>query len=270
MLLLQAAGIALFMAGFGERVPQSGAAVRRIGAVSALLAIVAVLAHYLLQAGRMAGDLSGVASGELQVIALHSPAAAEAALRVLGLALIVAGLNGPGRLAGTSAAVGATLTVAAFTLTGHTSVSPERWFLIVALTTHVLIVAFWLGALPPLYLATRLEQPPAAAHAVAAFSIAATWIVPGIFLAGAVLTAGLLPNLASFARPYGELLLVKIGGFALLMVFAGLNKWHLTPALARGEPRAATTLRRSIAAEYALIVCVLTATAVMTTFFSPA
>jgi putative copper export protein len=165
--------------------------------------------------------------------------------------------------------VGATLAVVAFTLTGHTSVSPERWFLIVALAVHVLIVAFWLGALLPLYVATRREQAPAAARVVAAFSVAATWLVPGIFLAGVVLAAGLVPSLATFARPYGQLLLVKIGGFALAMAFAAMNKWHLAPALARGLPNGGAALRRSIAAEYALIVCVLVATAVMTSFFSP-
>ena len=231
--------------------------------------MVAVIAHYLLQAGRMAGDLSGIASGELQVIALHSSAAAEAALRILGLAMIAAGLRGPSRLAETFAVAGATLAVVAFTLTGHTSLSPERWFLIVALAVHVLIAAFWLGALPPLYVAIRREQPPVAAQLVAAFSSAATWLVPGIFIAGVVLTAGLVPTLATFARPYGELLLVKVAGFAGLMALAAWNKWHLARALERGAPRAGAMLRRSIAAEYALIVGVLTATAVMTTFFSP-
>lgn len=269
VLLFQAGGIALFVAIFGDRLPQSGSSVRRLGRVCALLAIVTVIAHYVLQAGRMAGDLSGVVDGELQGIALHSSAAAEASLRILGLAVIAAALHRPRRLAGALGVVGATLAVGAFTLTGHTSVSPERWFLIGALAIHVLIVAFWFGALVPLYIATRLEHAPAAADLVAAFSAAATWIVPGLFLAGLILTAGLVPSLATFARPYGELLLVKIGGFAALMVLAALNKWRLAGALARGEPRAGAALRRSIAAEYVLIVGVLTATAVMTSFFSP-
>ncbi|HYK24973.1 MAG TPA: CopD family protein [Steroidobacteraceae bacterium] len=269
VLLLQASGIALFVAIFGERIPESGATVRRIGRISALLAAAAVLAHYLLEAGRMAGDLAGIASGELQGIALRSSVAAEAALRMLGLALIAAGLRGASALAVASSVVGATLAVVAFTLTGHTVVSPQRWFLIVALALHVLVVAFWLGALLPLYVATRREQGPAAAKVVAGFSLAATWIVPGIFLAGVVLVAGLVPSLATFTRPYGQLLLVKIAGFALLMALAAMNKWRLAPALARGVPHAGAALRRSIAAEYVLIVCVLGVTAAMTSFFSP-
>ncbi|MGH8260097.1 MAG: hypothetical protein ACREUG_10450, partial [Steroidobacteraceae bacterium] len=55
VLLLQAAGIALFVAIFGTRLVDSAAAIRRAGRVSALLAIAVVLCHYVLLAGRMAG-----------------------------------------------------------------------------------------------------------------------------------------------------------------------------------------------------------------------
>src|SRR5579885_3628804 len=81
VLMLQAAGTALFSGTFGARLASSAAGVRSIGRVSALLAILAVIGHYVLQAGRMAGDLSGVWSGALQAIVLHSAGGAEAALR---------------------------------------------------------------------------------------------------------------------------------------------------------------------------------------------
>jgi len=74
--------------------------------------------------------------------------------------------------------------------------------------------------------------------------------------------------------PYGQLLLVKLGGW-LLLLFGAYNKWRLTPALAIGAPltdgsaAAAMRLRRSMAAEYLLIVAILCTTAVPTTFFSP-
>lgn len=269
VLLLQAAGIAFFVAIFGRWLAASDPGIRRIGRLSALVAIAVVGGHYVLQAGRLAGDLSGVWNGTLQGVVLHSADSAEAALRILGLLLIAAGLRGSSGLAMTCGVAGGTIAVIAFTLTGHTSVSPDRWFLVVALTAHVLIVAFWLGALPALHLATRRESGPAAAKIVAAFSAAATWIVPGILVAGGVLTVGLVPSLATFRHPYGELLLAKIAGFAALLALASANKWRLTPALARGEPRASAALRRSVAAEYVLIAGVLAATAIMTTFFSP-
>lgn len=280
VLLLQAAGTALFLAGFGNRLSSTHREARRWGCASAGLALVAVIGHHFIEAGRLAGELSGVWDASLQQVVLHSATGATTAVRVLGLALIGAGLcagrglteelRAPGGGLGTTAAVaGATLIAAAFALTGHTSVSPDRWFLAAALILHVLIVAFWLGALPPLYFAARREAPAAAAKLIASFSAAATWIVPGILAAGIVLTAGLVPNLATFAKPYGELLIVKLSGFAALMGLAAANKWRLAPAIARGEPQASAALRRSIAAEYLLIAGVLSVTAVMTTLFSP-
>jgi putative copper export protein len=79
----------------------------------------------------------------------------------------------------------------------------------------------------------------------------------------------LVPALAVLATPYGELLIAKLIGFALLMGLAAANKWRFGPAIARGEARAAHLFRRSVVSEYVLIIAVLAITAVMTTFFSP-
>jgi putative copper resistance protein D len=68
-------------------------------------------------------------------------------------------------------------------------------------------------------------------------------------------------------HPYGQLLIVKLSGFLLLMVLAAANRWRWAPALAAGRP--ATALRRSIAMEIVLLVAVLFTTAVLTTYFSP-
>jgi putative copper export protein len=76
----------------------------------------------------------------------------------------------------------------------------------------------------------------------------------------------LIPGLAVFAQPYGWLLLLKIAGFALLMALASANRWRLGPAVARG---ATLAFKRSLAAEYGLIVAVLAATATMTSLYSP-
>jgi putative copper export protein len=48
-----------------------------------------------------------------------------------------------------------------------------------------------------------------------------------------------------------------------------MNKWRLGPAIARGAARDVRWFRRSIAAEYLLILAVLITTAAMTSFFSP-
>jgi putative copper export protein len=89
-----------------------------------------------------------------------------------------------------------------------------------------------------------------------------------ILLAGIVMAVLLLPNVSALSEPYGELLIAKVVGFAVLMGLAAANKWRLGPALAHG-PVSGLWFRRSVAAEYVLIAAVLAITAVMTSFFSP-
>ena len=90
--------------------------------------------------------------------------------------------------------------------------------------------------------------------------------MPLILLAGIGLSALLLPGLATFKQPYGQLLLAKLAGFAVLMAMAALNKWRFGPACAAGNTAA---FERTVSVEYVLICVVLTATAIMTMFFSP-
>jgi copper transport protein len=130
----------------------------------------------------------------------------------------------------------------------------------------LLVVAAWLGALLPLYLVAKNEPPAITGRLVESFSVRAAWVVPIILLAGITLTALLVPTLAIFKQPYGELLLVKISLFAVLMAMASLNKWHFGPACAEGN---AAAFKRTVIIEYVLICVVLATTAAMTTFYSP-
>jgi putative copper export protein len=97
----------------------------------------------------------------------------------------------------------------------------------------------------------------------------ATWLVPGLFVAGLFLAVGILPNVAALSTTYGELLLFKVGGFAVLMLLATLNKWTYAPALERGDAGAGRAFGRTVLAEYAIIAVILCATAALTTFYSP-
>src|SRR5690606_30516868 len=99
------------------------------------------------------------------------------------------------------------------------------------------------------------------------FSIAAVWLVPLILVAGLAMAWVLLPGLASFATPYGALLLAKIAGFAALMALAAANKWRWGPMIAAGRTDALPAFRRSVLAEWALIAGVVSVTAVMTGLF---
>jgi putative copper export protein len=202
-------------------------------------------------------------------MAWNSPARAALICRLLGLLLIAVGLQKAGVRWTILAVGGAVLATGAFTLTGHTSVNPHRAALAVLLMLHLLVVAFWFGALWPLYIASLRETPARASDIIERFTAAATWLVPVILLAGIVMAVLLLPNLQALSQPYGELLIAKVVGFAMLMGLAAANKWRLGPALVHGPVKSGRPFRRSVAAEYVLIAAVLTITAVMTSFFSP-
>jgi copper resistance protein D len=266
-LLLNAAGIPIFIAAFGRLMPSAVPAVRQVGWKLAIGALVFVVGHHVLEAARMTGEMSGVMDPAMQKMALLSPGGAAFAARVVGMLLVAvglrrAGVRGPLRIS----LIGTLLSIIAFTLVGHTSVTPHHLAAAGLLTLHLLVVAFWLGALWPLYLTATKEQPAVTARVIDAFSLAAAWVVPLILLAGIGLTAVLVPSLAVFRQPYGQLLLVKVSAFAVLMAMASLNKWRFGPACSAGDTAA---FKRTVVIEYVLICVVLAVTAAMTTFYSP-
>jgi putative copper export protein len=269
VLLFQAAGVAIFVALFGGRLAGSRDAVRRLGQAAALAAVVSVAAHYALEAARMAGELSGMWDPTLQAMVWHSPSRAALICRLLGLLLIALGLRVASPRSTIAAVGGAVLATGAFALTGHTSVNVHRGTLATLLMLHLLVVAFWFGALLPLYLASLRETPVRASDIIERFTAVATWLVPVILLAGIVMAVLLLPNTSALGQPYGELLIAKVVGFAVLMGLAAANKWRLGPALLIAPLQSGRWFRRSVAAEYVLIAAVLTITAVMTSLFSP-
>jgi putative copper export protein len=188
-------------------------------------------------------------------------------VQALGLLAVLAGLWRPGRNAARWASLGGVIAVAGFLITGHTSTHAPRAVLGPLLALHLLVVAFWFGALVPLALVIRLEPRAAAAGLLKRFSVIAGWLVPLILVAGLAMAWLLTGTLKVLGKPYGELLIVKLAGFGLLMLLAAYNRWRLTPAFE--QARSAASLRRSLAAEYLLIVAVLSVTAVLTAFYSP-
>jgi copper resistance protein D len=266
---LQAAGVPLCLWLFGDELQGSAVAARKLGRASALAAIGAAVAYQLFEPARMAGAFGGVADRSLQAMLLASDVGTAAAVRLLGLALIAAGVVAGLRSRVLLAVVGSTLVAVSFVFTGHTVTHDPRWLLVTLLIAHLLIVAFWFGALLPLYGAARRESIEANAVLIGRFSSIAIWLVPGIFFAGLGLAVVLLPGLASLGTPYGVLVLGKVAGFALLMGLAAINKWRLGHAIRSGSARALALFGRSVLVEWVLIATVVTLTSTMTGLFSP-
>jgi putative copper export protein len=152
---------------------------------------------------------------------------------------------------------------------GHTATHEQRWLLAPLLVVHVIIIAFWFGALRPFQLAARHDDLAVNGCVIERFSKLAVWLVPVILIAGLSLSFILLPSLAALSAPYGQLLLLKVAAFALLMALAALNKWRLGPRIRAGDAAALRTFRRIVLSEWAVIAGVLTATAALTGLFSP-
>lgn len=267
---LQAAGLPLFLWLFEEELEVSRRAVGRLGLYAAAVALATTFAYQLFEPARLAGQLAGVLDGSLQRTFLGSDAGAANSVRILGIVLILSGGLGGTRLRMGAGVIGGTLIVSSFSFVGHTAAGEAHWLLSSLLIVHLIVVAFWLGSLFPIYVVMRRETSEARSVLIARFSELAVRLVPVIFLAGLAMSIVLLPDLASLARPYGRLLLAKVLLFGILMGFAALNKWRLGPMLGSGGRRTDRAFKTSVLAEWGLIVAVVLTTAVMTGLYSPA
>jgi putative copper resistance protein D len=264
--MLQAAGASVYLALFGPQIGSARAPIARLGLAASVLAVVALGSFLTLEAARMAGEFAGLLDPELLALALGANAW-PAATRLAGLLLLIAAfVSGRALPIGV---VGALLVATSFALTGHSVDAEPRVPAGALVALHVLLGAVWFGSLLPLRWASRLEAPADAARLVEGFSLLATWSVPLIAVAGITLAWLLGVRTETLQQPYGALLLLKATAFVALMVLAAANKWRYGPRLATADPAAARGLQRATGAEYVLIVGVLGATAVLTTWFVP-
>lgn len=267
---LQAAGVPVFLWLFGSSLERAARPIGTLAVWTAAAGLVLSIAHALVEPARLAGELSGILDASLQGMLLASDAGTTTAIRVLGLAMVAGGSLKPSRFGALVALLGGALITASFAFMGHTASDERRWLLAILLILHLMLVAFWFGALWPLLISVKRESLVVGGSLIEEFSELAVRLVPIIFFAGLGLAVLLVPSLASLGTPYGLLLLTKVAGFTFLMGLAALNKWRLGPRIARGDAAAAQTFRHSVVAEWVLIVGVVTVTAVMTELFSPA
>lgn len=266
---VQAAGIPIFIWLFGTSLDRSAKAVRTLAAAAAVAALVLTALHAVIEPARLTGTLQGIFDRSLHSLLLASDFGTATSVRAFGLILIVGDSLKSSRPGEAAAMLGAALIAVSFAFMGHTVDHEQRWLLAPLLITHIAAIAFWFGGLWPLLLSTRHESMAVAGSTIEQFSRVAIWLVPSIFAAGLAVTTLLLPSLASLSTPYGKSLLVKIAGFTLLMGLAAANKWRFGPRVKAGDAAGLTAFRRSVVAEWILILIVVAVTATMTALFSP-
>jgi putative copper resistance protein D len=143
----------------------------------------------------------------------------------------------------------------------------------------------WIGALVPFMLlalqakrSTTIEDAQALQFALDRFSAIGIWIVAALVLSGIINSWFLIgPSQwrGTFTTTYGIVLIVKIGLFGTMMVFATLNRYRLSPALSAAINRQCSTqrsvsaVRSSIFTETTLALLVLGAVSLLGTLAPP-
>ena len=130
---------------------------------------------------------------------------------------------------------------------------------------HLFAASAWLGGLIGLSVLfaigrrrSALEWGPLQLDSIRRFSVLGMISVAALIVSGSVNAWILVGSLrALLVTDYGQLLLLKIGAFAIMIVFAAFNRFRLTPRLALAEkidadPGALSALTRNTLIELAL------------------
>ncbi len=134
---------------------------------------------------------------------------------------------------------------------------------------HLIAASAWLGMLALLLGAIfQRTSTPVLIAALRRFAGPGTLIVAALLVSGlinlwAIVGIGALPQL--IASDYGRVLGLKLVLFTVMLGFAALNRWHLTPRLQGPSGAPARRLQNSVSLETGLAVGVILAVAALGT-----
>ncbi len=237
-------------------------------AKAAGLGLLLALAGFLIQVGMLADEgLAGVLNREMAQVLLGLGAGEALVLQLAALALVVLSLF-RWKVSHVLGAGGLLFFCFSFTRLGHTVEQPLWVSLLLML--HILGVAYWLGALWPLYKLCGCWDSDKVYQVMRRFGHIAIALVGGLLVAGGLMVWRLVPNVNDlFTRDYGRALLIKMSLVVLLLSLAALNKLVLVPKLATDYAANVVRLRKAIATEMGLAVIVLAVTAFLSGVIGP-
>ncbi|WLD58019.1 copper resistance protein CopC/CopD [Salinispirillum sp. LH 10-3-1] len=191
-------------------------------------------------------------------------------------ALLIFGLNGyigpptTMAMAHRLARVVALLMVGSLATTGHTLTHTQAGLAALLLSMHVVLAAYWLGAMPVLWRLSFHGNTRTLAYWLAQFSRHAIWLVGVLILFGVLLASLHLdapPQL--FDSTYGRVLLLKLGLISLALTLALVNQRYITRQLRRNRHDTRLWLRITLAVETVVLVAVIASTAVLSSTMPP-
>lgn len=274
--LMLLAGLAMG-GGLGRHAPAIGG--RMMGWL-AMLGVVITIAQFAATALAMTGyDLVALDREMLAFMAFETPMGLSHLVRAAALGLLTA-LQIAGRGSRPATALLALVALGSLAWTGHAGASEAAlgWAHRSSDIVHLVTGALWIAALAMFARLLLLDfaTPDAATTALAAlarFSGIGGIIVAAIVVSGAInllAIVGIEGLSTTFGTSYGQLLVLKLILFGVMLGLAGFNRWRLVPTLekALGGDRQAIAqhrLRLAILVETVAAVLILAVVAVLGT-----
>jgi putative copper resistance protein D len=244
------------------------AVIRRLIGILIGVAVLLSVGRIALLSGSMSGDVAGMVDSSFARMVLGAGEGRATGARIIGLCLALLALSPKPMLRG-PAALGGVIAATAFAWIGHVHALTPNIAPSLLLCLHLLCAAFWLGALPPLWVVVAGGNEPQIAAAATRFGMLALRVVALLLAAGASVLLMLISPAQLLTSDYGRLMSIKLLAVAALLGLAAWNKLHLTPRLLGREKRAVVLFRRSLAAEISVGTFILMITAAFTSWTGP-
>lgn len=226
----------------------------RARAALALLAVVAAFASAwwaLESVAAMAGiSLAELDQATAEVVLAQTPLGKVMEWRLTALAAVFLACFMPFRLLRVpTLALAGSVALGSMAWTGHAGAS-EMALHRISDVAHVIAAATWIGALA-VFTVAAFSREGADASGLARFARTGSVVVAVLILTGLFNTFAIAGWPMAFEARWFSILAIKLALFATMLALAAGNRWRIVPALERGEPGAATSLRRSLLLEFA-------------------
>ncbi|MEQ5807908.1 CopD family protein [Alteromonas sp. NFXS44] len=250
---------------------------RKLTTAFVILAIVATFVWFFATTGAMAEDgIQGAFDPDMVSIMWSTAIGDTTLMRGLGLlaALAIISVSSTSQSAKYKHYIEYALMMAiilvlaySFILLGH--VSELNFIKQLLLMFHVLVMAWWFGALYPLKLACNYLSDDKLLNFMESFGRQASVLVSLLFIAGLILVTQLVNSFDDLLKSsYGQVLLLKLSLVICILAIAARHKLKLVPELKNRTGR--QLLSKSITIEMMIAFAILLVTAALTSVVGPA
>lgn len=262
-------GLFLFVSHFSKyQATQNREDCSRLLTKMSLVGLIGSVASFFSVSGNIGGDLFSAFSLPLLELAVSTKAGIASLCGLLGFLLVLCkkqiAVSLSSRVWFSLASV---LLLLNFVMSGHAS---KLGILAqIFLFTHLLGVAFWIGALLPIKSMCQLGDSVRLYRLTEHFGRVAVYYILGLVVSGTAFAYLLIGDLSLLVETtYGNVLLGKLLAVSGLLTLGALNKWRCVPRLKSNPSKGVSQLKTFINYEIALAFCVLCVTSILTTSVS--